>query len=245
MIPKVIHYCWISGDKKPKEIERCIESWHKNMPNYEVKCWNRYNIEACSIPYVEEAISVKKYAFAADYIRLFVLYTEGGIYLDSDVEVLRPFDVFLENHFFCGTEAFYAEEAIKFRMKAAIMGSLPGHPFLKECMQYYESRHFIHDNGDYDNKYCIMPQVISNIANTKYKYNFINEEQLYDDGIKVYSTRHFCNNLCYDKFFTSQTYAVHRNAESWMPMEHRGWLFHFCRKHNLMDLYNKLEHLKR
>lgn len=241
MIPKTIHYCWISGDKKPDLIRRCMDTWQKVMPDYQVKCWDKSSIQECNIPFVQEAISVGQYPAAADYIRLYALYYEGGIYLDSDIEVLRPFDSFLSNRFFCGTEAAHINDDFSFNMEAAIMGSEPGHPFVRECMKYFENHHFIHEDGTYDNRYAVMPWIISGIAHNLYSYKYMNEEQDLGDGVKVYSTNEFCNNLCLDEYITDNTYAIHRNAASWKTMEHRGWLFHFCREHNLMELYHRIE----
>lgn len=96
MIPKVIHYCWISGDPFPEKIQKCVDSWKRVLPDYEVVLWDYAKIHALNVRWCEEAIACKKYAFAADYIRFYALYNYGGIYLDSDVEVLKPFDDLLE-----------------------------------------------------------------------------------------------------------------------------------------------------
>ena len=100
MIPKKIHFCWLSGGGMPLWIQKCINSWKEVMPDYEVIHWdrNKFNIE--SVPFVNEAYSAKKWAFASDYIRLYALYKEGGIYLDADVFVRKPFDRFLIYNFF-------------------------------------------------------------------------------------------------------------------------------------------------
>ena len=94
MIPKKIHYCWFSGDKKPVSIERCIESWKRVMPDYEIKEWDGNSFDFDSVLFVKQAIEARKWAFASDYVRLYALHTEGGIYLDSDVEVFKRFDCF-------------------------------------------------------------------------------------------------------------------------------------------------------
>lgn len=104
MIPKVIHYCWLSGDPFPSNIKACMDSWKKVMPDYEWKVWNTENFDVNSVPYVREAFEKRKWAFAADYIRMYALYTEGGIYLDSDVKILKPFDDFLSYSFFSSLE---------------------------------------------------------------------------------------------------------------------------------------------
>lgn len=94
MIPKVIHFCWLSNEPYPDLIKKCIESWKEKLPDYAIKKWDTTNFDVTSVPFVKEAYECKKWAFAADYIRLHALYTEGGIYLDSDVRVLKSFDVF-------------------------------------------------------------------------------------------------------------------------------------------------------
>jgi mannosyltransferase OCH1-like enzyme len=104
MIPKVIHYCWFGGKPLPELAKKCIASWKKKCPDYEIKEWNETNFDLSSNRYLQEAIKMKKWAFASDYIRLAVLYNEGGIYLDTDVEILKPLDKFLRHDFFTNFE---------------------------------------------------------------------------------------------------------------------------------------------
>ena len=105
MIPKVIHYCWLSNDPYPDKIQKCMDTWRKVLPDYEIKLWNTENFDMSKAPvYVREAFEQRKWAFAADYIRMYALYTEGGIYLDSDVKVLKSFDEFLNYKFFTSLE---------------------------------------------------------------------------------------------------------------------------------------------
>ena len=100
MIPKIIHYCWLSDEPFPKKIRKCMETWKNTHPDYEIVRWSTKNFDINSIPYVKEAFEARKWAFAADYIRMYALYTQGGIYLDSDVILLKRFDDFLNNSFF-------------------------------------------------------------------------------------------------------------------------------------------------
>lgn len=94
MIPKIIHYCWFGKGKKNRLIKRCIRSWKKRMPDYEIICWNEDNFDYTSVPFVKEAYEQKKWAFVADYVRLYALFHYGGIYLDTDSEVYKSFDFF-------------------------------------------------------------------------------------------------------------------------------------------------------
>src|SRR5690606_4052586 len=100
MIPKIIHYCWLSSDAFPPLVEQCLASWEENLKGYELHRWNMENAPA--VPWVHEAYKEKKYAFAADYIRFYALYQMGGIYLDADVEVFKSFDALLANRSFIG-----------------------------------------------------------------------------------------------------------------------------------------------
>lgn len=143
MIPKIIHLCWLSGDPYPSKIAKCIDSWKKHLPDYEVMLWdtNRFDLE--SSIWVKQAYEKKKYAFAADYIRFYALYHFGGIYLDSDVEVLRSFDDLLDLPYFIGAEKAQTPEA-------AIIGAEKGCDWIKRCLDYYENRSFILKDGTLD-----------------------------------------------------------------------------------------------
>ena len=102
MIPRIIHYCWFGRGQMPEMALKCIESWHKHMPDYRYKLWNEDNFDINSVPYVKEAYEARKFAFVTDYVRLYALYHEGGIYMDTDVEVLKPYDDLLNLKGFTG-----------------------------------------------------------------------------------------------------------------------------------------------
>lgn len=205
------------------------------MPDFEIHCWDGNSYDFDSVPFVRDAMAAKKYAFAADYVRLYALYTEGGIYLDSDVEVKKSFEPFLSQSFFCGTEAFYADNIINYRMEAAIMGTEKGNPFIAECMEYYKNVKY---SDSSTNK--VMPAVISEIAQ-QYNYQYYNKLQQLNNGITIYPTSIFTNDICPDKENIHEVYAIHHNAGSWIDYKNRGFLFKFCRRHDLMGLYHRLE----
>ena len=104
MIPKIIHYCWFGGKPLPELAQKCIASWKKYCPDYEIKEWNESNFNLNSCDYVREAYEAKKWAFITDYVRLYAMVTEGGIYMDTDVEVIKPLDPFLKHKAFSGFE---------------------------------------------------------------------------------------------------------------------------------------------
>lgn len=256
-IPKIIHYCWFSNEEKPLKIRKCMATWKKVLYDYEIRCWDGNSFDLSSIPIVKQAVEKKKWAFAADYIRLYALYTEGGIYLDSDVEVLKSFDRFLDDSFFIGTDSADRMDDYIY-LEAGIFGSIKGHPYLKKCMEYYErlnvkldketlqhvlqfdrveNRRIYDDNGQF--KLVIAPIVMAEYMKS---YGYVRENRLQrlSDGIVVYPTPIFIN---HENKISSKVYAVHWNVGSWLDIEHRGLLFKFCKKWDLMKIYGLLERI--
>lgn len=233
MIPKVIHYCWFSGEKKPRLIRRCIRSWKKVLPDYEIKCWDADSFDFDSIPYVKQAYERKKWAFVADYVRLYALYSEGGIYLDSDVEVYKPFNEFLKYSFFTGTDV--NKERNRFAIEPAIMGAEKCLPYLKKCLDYYSQLQFVKENGSLNMKE--MPYIVTPIL-TEYGYEPFDKTQYLSHDMVVFSSAYFanCNALCYDNI-----YARHWNTNMWVPRDNRGRVFHFFYSHDLMFIYRFIE----
>ena len=129
MIPKIIHLCWLSGNEYPPLIKKCVESICSKLPDYEIKIWTKENFDIDSVLWVKQAFEAKKYAFAADYIRFWSLYNYGGIYLDSDVEVLKSFDDFLGCRSFTGFEYLNIPEA-------AVVGAEKGTEWIKNCLDW-------------------------------------------------------------------------------------------------------------
>ena len=140
MIPKIIHYCWLSNDPFPAEIARWIDTWRTNLPDYELMLWDRKRFPLEQSVWVKEAFESRKYAFAADYIRLHALYEYGGIYMDSDVEVRKPFGELLDRPFLLGYERNGSIEG-------GIMGAEPHALWVKACLDHYRDRHFIREDG--------------------------------------------------------------------------------------------------
>lgn len=146
MIPKIIHYCWFGSGPKSELIEKCISSWNKYLPDYEIIEWNEDNFDISSNLYVKQAYEAKKWAFVSDYVRLFALYTCGGVYLDTDVEILKPFDsAFLQNRAFTGFEA-------KDSPVTAVLGAEKGNPIIDALLSYYLDHVFINADGSYNLK---------------------------------------------------------------------------------------------
>lgn len=248
MIPKIIHYCWFSGDKKPALVKKCIRSWKKYLPDYEIRCWDGNSFDFNSLDFTREALSVKQYAPASDYVRLYALYNYGGIYLDSDVEVFKSFDPLLDNVFFTGIDrCVFNSKDWKDYIEAGIIGSVKGFPYLKECMEYFENKHFIHNDGSFDNKKIMAPEIYAQRA-IKYGFQCEDKEQILSNGIHIYPRNILSNGdyiYTYNYIDYSNLFAVHHNMNSWsFTGKHRGWFYRFCYKHNLMNEYRKIESVR-
>ena len=142
MIPKTIYYCWFGGNPLPALAEKCIASWKKFLPEYEIKEINEGNYDAHKNPYIAQAYDAKKYAFVSDYARIDIIHTEGGIYLDTDVEVIRSFDELLTEKMFCGFESRDPirkkdSKDIEYSVNLGLgFGAEKNHPILKEILDF-------------------------------------------------------------------------------------------------------------
>lgn len=226
MIPKTIHYCWFSGEKPNRFTRNCIKSWKKTMPDYEIKCWDANSFDFDSVPFVKEAYEAKKWAFVADYIRIYALYTEGGIYLDSDVKSFKPFDDFLTNEFFIGTEPLGDG---KVEVESAIIGSTPYHPYLRDCLKLYETLHFVKKDS------MTSPQIMSKVMEN-YGYEYVNKCQLLSSGIRVYDRSYFGH--CWGTPRNGY-YAIHYFYGSWLD-SHHGPVYSFLKRNDFLDVYLKI-----
>lgn len=138
-IPRVIHYCWFGGKEKPADVLRMIASWRTVMPDYEIKEWNESNFDFGRFPYSREAYSMGDYAFVADVCRVYALTTEGGIYLDTDIEALKPFDPYLHDGSFCG----YEHQGIG----TGVIGAEKGCAWTRRFLEFYSRRHYVNAFG--------------------------------------------------------------------------------------------------
>ena len=150
MIPKIIHYCWFGRNPLPELAQRCIASWKKYLPDYEIKEWNEDNFDVNIIPYTAEAYQAKKYAFVSDYARFWILYQYGGIYFDTDVEVIRPINDIVERGNFMGFETDPKPQLKEDASKASVapghgLGVNPGLGLGKKMLDFYEGKHFVHE----------------------------------------------------------------------------------------------------
>ena len=195
-IPKIIHYCWLSGDPFSELAQKCIASWHKAMPDYTYILWDRERVKEISNKWIDGAINAKKWAFAADYIRLYSLCKYGGIYLDCDVEVLKPFDNLLNQ------ECFLGREGHKNVVEAAVMGSSPNQDWTKKALDWYSDRNF--DVTQLNNPSIAVPFILKKILNDY-------------PNIRLLPAEYFSpkDNRTGERNITSNTYAIHHFDGNW------------------------------
>lgn len=217
MIPKIIHYCWISGDVFPEKIQMCYDSWKKYLPDYEFVIWDYEKVHALNVRWCEEAIACKKYAFVADYIRFYALYNYGGIYLDSDVEVLKPFDDLLYLKYFVG------DERCGFGWEAAILGAEKGVFWVKTCLDYYKKgkRSFINKFGVLQTQ--ILPHIMNNQIRAHYEVKdcMIIDDWIYNEHIVCKFPRDFFSPKGFneDINITENTFSIQHFTASWQKKE--------------------------
>ncbi len=206
MIPKIIHYCWFGRGKMPSLAVKCMDSWKRHLPDYQFKLWNEDNFDVNKILYVKEAYESRKFAFVTDYVRLHALYNEGGIYMDTDVEVLKNFDDLLNLPAFSGFES-------ETDVPTGIMASEKGGYWVNEQLQYYKDRPFIVNGGSMDMTTNV--QIISNIM-LKNGFELNNTFQVYKDCMHIFPTEFFCpKNRTGVITLTENTYCIHHFASSW------------------------------
>lgn len=208
MIPKKIHYCWFGRGEMPELAHKCIESWHKYLPDYEYKLWNEDTFDINSVPYVKEAYEARKFAFVTDYIRLYALSTEGGIYMDTDVEVLKPLDDLLTLSAFAGYEGSRSG-----LIGTGLIASEAHGVWIEEQLSYYENRHFLKENGEMD--ITANPVTVSQIMMNN---GFVcdGKKSVYKNDMHVFPVDYFCpKNSIGELKLTENSYCIHHFAGSW------------------------------
>ena len=227
MIPRIIHYCWIGGSPLPPLAEQCIASWKKHMPLWQIMRWDESNFDIASAPlYVRQAYEARKFAFVSDYVRLWALEKYGGLYMDVDFEVFRPFDDLMDKY-----PAFAGYEGSK--RQPVMMGVLASEPhgaWVRDMLSTYETRSFIKPDGSFD----LTP-------NTTYFSDRLEAQGFVTDGVEkdftipslsgetanipslhIFPVHYFCPVLTTgEDVRTSETYCEHKGESSWAV--NTGW----------------------
>ena len=180
MTPKIIHLCWFSNDPFPVEIKICLESWKRVLPDFKVRRWTMEDARAIGCRYINEALDARKWAFAADVVRFYSVWKEGGVYMDSDMFVKKRFDRFMPEH---GFVSFHEHICTTVKLQAAFFMGEKGNQFCKEAFDYYNSRPFRLPDGSYDLK--ISPDVMVEIARPKGYRNEDVEQHLADEDTEM------------------------------------------------------------
>lgn len=209
MIPQIIHYIWFGGGKMSPLSIKCINSWEEILPNYEIMLWdeNNFNPED-SFPYVRDAYEAKKWAFVSDYVRLMALYEYGGIYLDTDMELLKPFDSILEYNGFLCAESNHT-------ISSAIIASAPKTQWVKDLMDEYANLQFVKEDGSYD----VIPNTkrYQRYFERRYAYHWSDDIQKFDDDMLILPRDYFSPINCFTGLtkMTDRTCGIHHYESSW------------------------------
>lgn len=212
MIPKVIHYCWFGGNEIPDNIKSYIESWKKIMPDYEICRWDESNYDVNKCNYMKEAYDARKWAFVSDYARLDILYNHGGIYLDVDVEVLKPFDELLNLDAFCGREKG-RDSSENYVNTGLVIGMKKHCEIGKVLRDDYHIKHFKKSDGKLD----ITPCPIIQTTLLK-KMGLTDEDKVQTvEGMVIFPTDYFCpmNQYTGQTDITDNTFSIHHYYGSW------------------------------
>ena len=211
MIPKIIHYCWFGGNEKPDKAQKCIESWNRFAPGYEIREWNEGNSALSDCPrYVQDAYAAKKYAFVTDYVRLMVLRDHGGFYMDTDVELLKNLDIFLSDR---GVIGFENDDFVN---SGQMLAAEAGHPILTDMMACYDGISFWKDDGSMYLLGC--PHVNTDVL-VRHGLEKNGREQTVA-GFHVYPADWFnpLDSATGELRKTANTVSIHWYSLSWIPL---------------------------
>lgn len=231
-IPKVIHYCWFGGNPLPKDVKRCIQSWKKFCPEYKIIEWNENNFDCTQSLYAQQALENRRWAFVSDYARLKIIYDQGGIYLDTDVELIRPLDDLLDYQAFFGFENNQDKQGKEVATGLGF-GAEKGNAVVKELLKDYEGVCFQREDGSQD----WMPCPKRNTATLVRLGLRQDGTRQTVAGAEIFPSEYFCpieyqSNRCE---ITENTYSIHHYHASWLVGKKK--IDHYIKKHTSETFY--------
>ena len=237
MIPKIIHYCWFGRNSLPPLAQECITSWKKYLPDYEIKEWNEDNFDVNIIPYTSDAYKAKKYAFVSDYARFWILYNYGGLYFDTDVEVIKPMDDIINNGAFMGCE----NQLTPYVNPGLGLGAEKGFEFGKEFLELYSNLQFIKADGSLNLETIVFYTTELLVSGGFDDTNEIQEIK----GMKIYPYDYFSpiNTTTHRLHLTKNTRTIHRYMGSWNDVKVHRWKTYLRRllPEKFLLFYSKLK----
>ena len=209
MIPKIIHYCWFGGAPLTEAAKGYIDSWRRYCPDYEIIEWNESNFDVAQNDYCREAYEEKKWAFVSDYARLWVIYEHGGIYMDTDVEIVRPLDPLLEHQVFMGFENNRS-------VSIGTFGAEKKNNVIAEFLSAYDVRHFRKADGGFDMMTNL--RLVTGILTRQYGVKLNGKKQHLEGGVVIYPMESFIAKDYRTGWILrdGSTYAIHHYASSWV-----------------------------
>ena len=222
MIPKVIHYCWFGRNSLPASAQKCIASWRKYLPDYKIKEWNEDNFDVNIIPYTQQAYEAKKYAFVSDYARFWVLYHYGGLYFDTDVEVIKSFDDIVDNGAFMGLEIDGTKEGSKIAINPGLgLGAEAGLPIYQEILKRFAKLDYYGKDGR-QNNYTMIPMVTDLFL----RNGLLANGQIQTlSSVTIYPQFFFnpYNDMTGELAVTSDSHSIHWYSATWMESKSK-WI---------------------
>jgi len=246
MIPKIIHYCWFGGNPLPESARKCIASWRKFFPDYEIKEWNEGNFDVNSIPYTRDAYKAKKYAFVSDYARFKILHEFGGVYFDTDVEVIKSMDDIIQRGAFMGIEVPSKNGQYPLIAPGLGLAVEANHPIYKRILDCYQDLSFYKEDGSLNLKTVVKYNTEILQANGLMPTNKLQEIK----GIWIYPVDYFnpLDDLTGKLNITPNTRSIHWYSRSWQDSSSfRIWLSRWSHRlfgltlHNLKNSLSKKE----
>lgn len=234
MIPKTIHYCWFGHNPKPKLAKKCIRSWKRYCKGYEIIEWNEDNFDISTAPlYVRQAYEAKKWAFVTDYVRLWAMVNYGGIYMDTDVQVIKPLDRFLQYEAVSGFES-------ETKILTGLMACREGFPLFAELLHEYDNIPFVKEDGSFD-----LTTNIDRITKLCSRYGFIpNGQEQTIVGFTLFPKEYFCPKSWENgkTQITKNTRAIHHYAATWWSEERKKHQKASIRRQRRYAVYDAVVH---